>query len=488
MAFSCYHYKYKYNKEENTNEPCKDTYEQCRKLLECPKSNLIHDKYNCFAAATNDLIRLENGTTITNLTIISAGCWPSTANETTCRAECETVLTPKPKQFCCCTESGCNDRLRPMKTISAPTPHPAPLQPAQPHQTYTTLIPILMSILLSALLVSYYYYSKKRKPPPSTADSIELGQRLSQDVNPEPQHFIDLNDVILLEVIGSGRFGRVHRAELNKKVVAVKISKLEERESWENELKIYDLISTKHPNILECYGSSISPDKDCYWLCLEYASLGSLHQYLKEHTTTWEEFLSIAVGILSGLSHLHDSKVVHRDLKSKNVLLRGDLSPSITDFGVALVIDDDVIFHRKKVAQVGTPRYMAPEILECSVIFNLKNFLRIDVYSLSLIIWEILSRTYPLPNGSNESPRTYMLPYDEYLGTESADINTMRNLVCNQRIRPSMRPEWQMEPVAEVWRYLEESWEYDAQDRVSSAFLYARFSELSGTAMLTPEK
>ncbi|MCZ8632476.1 MAG: protein kinase, partial [Spiroplasma sp. Tabriz.8] len=75
-------------------------------------------------------------------------------------------------------------------------------------------------------------------------------------------------------------------------------------------------------------------------------------------------------------------------------------SPCITDFGVAEMLDitsGSQIEHRKKFLQVGTPRYMAPEVLECSVTFTKTSFTKIDVYALSLVLWELLSRCYPLP-------------------------------------------------------------------------------------------
>lgn len=450
------------------------------------------------------------------------------------------------------------------------------------------------------------------------------GQQQQQNIQAQNK-IIDLNDIRLLEVVGSGRFGRVHRATLRlknllgtskqqtqqrnrnlqddanvievlddgsvndtqeqrqqedsqecdhqDKEVAVKVIPTKERQSWQNELEIYSSTRTKHPNILDFYGWCAHPETNCHWLCIEYASRGSLHHYLKDNTVNWGQFLSIALGIVRGLSHLHDANVVHRDFKSKNVLLRNDLSPCITDFGVAAIMDIDIGSQQKKFLQVGTPRYMSPEILECSIVFGVKNFMKIDIYAAALVIWELLTRCYPLPiarttttlmsntsynrdymldesmmcdrgdgddgklmivakttkatgvdeydsamprastpasashfNMSNnenhdnnnhdmerhlllesttpppplewqDGPMAYKLPYEDYVGSDP-DIDTMRNIVCKERLRPLLRPEWEMHPIEPVYRSLKESWEYDEDARVSATCFVERIERL----------
>ena len=108
-----------------------------------------------------------------------------------------------------------------------------------------------------------------------------------------------------------------------------------------------------------------------FWLITEYHTYGSLCDYLKSHTVTWQELCKIAESMSRGLMHLHEEipgnrteelkpAIAHRDFKSKNVLLKSDLTACIADFGLALVFNNpcgDV--H----GQVGTRRYMAPEIL-----------------------------------------------------------------------------------------------------------------------------
>lgn len=103
-----------------------------------------------------------------------------------------------------------------------------------------------------------------------------------------------------------------------------------------------------HASILEFIGVEKHLDKLEYWLITAYHSNGSLCDYLKANTVTWAEMFKIAESMALGLRHLHEEipaskngalkpSIAHRDFKSKNVLLKNDLTACIADFGLALV-------------------------------------------------------------------------------------------------------------------------------------------------------
>ena len=83
--------------------------------------------------------------------------------------------------------------------------------------------------------------------------------------------------------------------------------------------------------------------------------------------------------------------IAHRDFKSKNVLLKADLSACIADFGLALKFEPGKAPGETH-GLVGTRRYMAPEVLEGAICFNRDAFLRIDMYACGLVLWELLTR------------------------------------------------------------------------------------------------
>lgn len=108
------------------------------------------------------------------------------------------------------------------------------------------------------------------------------------------------------------------------------------------------------------------------WLVTEYHANGSLFDYLTNNTVTANELLGMALSIASGLAHLHNEivgtrgkpAIAHRDLKSKNILVKKDLQCAIGDLGLAVRHDmRNNTVDIPSTTRVGTKRYMAPEVL-----------------------------------------------------------------------------------------------------------------------------
>lgn len=112
--------------------------------------------------------------------------------------------------------------------------------------------------------------------------------------------------------------------------------------------------------------------------------------------------MQISKTMLTGLAFLHEEimsqgdlcykpTIVHRDFKSRNVLLKKDLSACVADFGLAVKCEHGRT-PKDTHGQVGTRRYMAPEVLEGATEFSAFAFKQIDVYACALVLWEVLSR------------------------------------------------------------------------------------------------
>lgn len=129
--------------------------------------------------------------------------------------------------------------------------------------------------------------------------------------------------------------------------------------------------------------------------------------------------------------------IVHRDFKSKNVLVKNDLSACIADFGLALKYENKRITADENHGQVGTRRYMSPELLEGATEFSCFAFQQIDVYAAALVIWELLSRTR-IPEANGEIVPEFMLPYEKETGP-STSLGQIRDLVVSQGYRPHIR-------------------------------------------------
>lgn len=148
--------------------------------------------------------------------------------------------------------------------------------------------------------------------------------------------------------MGHGQFGTVFKARMSGECVAVKIFLFNNRDSWQHELKIFQLPQMTHDSIVKFVGAYNQQTE--FWLITAFHERGSLCDYLMENVISWDELCHIVVTMTQGLSHLHEElpassvaqykpSVAHRDFKSKNVLLKQDLTAVIADFGLAMVFE-----------------------------------------------------------------------------------------------------------------------------------------------------
>jgi serine/threonine protein kinase len=146
----------------------------------------------------------------------------------------------------------------------------------------------------------------------------------------------------------------------------------------------------------------------------------------------------IALGIISGLRYLHENHIVHRDLKPANILLFGsELVPKIADFGLATVIERTTATIK---SEVGTPLYQAPETFDTGE-QGYKN--SADVYSVSLILYELLSGEKPIDcKSSNNVGQIINIKREEHQPEQSPNMPKMLfRLICKgYSLNPEKRP------------------------------------------------
>ncbi|XP_071700440.1 cysteine-rich receptor-like protein kinase 2 [Rutidosis leptorrhynchoides] len=204
-------------------------------------------------------------------------------------------------------------------------------------------------------------------------------------------------------IIGKGGFGEVFKAVLNdNKAVAVKKLKIRygrEKIGFENEILLTSQI--RHRNLLHLLGWSSEESE--LLLVLEYMPNGSLDTFLwgaKKGALNWKQRYEIILGIARGLAHLHKEfhvKIVHRDIKSSNILLDDNFQPKIADFGLARFQQEDQSHVITKFA--GTLGYTAPEYVLHGVLSD-----KVDTFSFGIVILEIISGqkcTYSKFDGSS---------------------------------------------------------------------------------------
>ncbi|XP_074112813.1 TGF-beta receptor type-1 babo isoform X6 [Cotesia typhae] len=283
----------------------------------------------------------------------------------------------------------------------------------------------------------------------------------------------------LVETIGKGRFGEVWRGRWRGENVAVKIFSSREERSWFREAEIYQTVMLRHDNIL---GFIAADNKDNgtwtqLWLITDYHEKGSLFDYLNRSTVDTKGMMRMALTMATGLAHLHmeivgtqgKPAIAHRDLKSKNILVKTNGTCAIGDLGLAVrhdVITDTVDIQLNN--RVGTKRYMAPEVLfqvleETINMNHFDAFKRADVYALGLILWEIARRCNV--GGIYDD---YQLPFYDLVPSDPT-IEEMRKVVCTDRQRPSIPNRWQsIEALQVMSKVMKECWYHNAAARLTA--------------------
>ncbi|XP_010561351.1 PREDICTED: activin receptor type-1C [Haliaeetus leucocephalus] len=291
--------------------------------------------------------------------------------------------------------------------------------------------------------------------------------------------------IVLQEIVGKGRFGEVWRGRWCGEDVAVKIFSSRDERSWFREAEIYQTVMLRHENIL---GFIAADNKDNgtwtqLWLVSEYHEQGSLFDYLNRGTVTVEGMVKLALSVASGLAHLHmeivgtqgKPAIAHRDLKSKNILVKRNESCAIADLGLA--VKHDSVLNTIDIPQnprVGTRRYMAPEILDDVMNTNIfESFKRADIYSLGLVYWEIARRCSV--GGITEE---YQLPYYDVVPSDPS-IEDMRRVVCEQKLRPNIPNQWQScEALRVMGRIMRECWYANGAARLTALRIKKTISQL----------
>ncbi|XP_026272408.1 TGF-beta receptor type-1 isoform X3 [Frankliniella occidentalis] len=279
----------------------------------------------------------------------------------------------------------------------------------------------------------------------------------------------------LADSIGKGRFGEVWRGRWRGENVAVKIFSSREERSWFREAEIYQTVMLRHDNIL---GFIAADNKDNgtwtqLWLITDYHEYGSLFDYLYRNTVDVAGMIRMALSIATGLAHLHmeivgtqgKPAIAHRDLKSKNILVKINGTCAIGDLGLA--VRYDVATDRVDIPlnnRVGTKRYMAPEVLDDTINMNhFDSFKRADVYAMGLVFWEIARRCNV--GGIYDE---YQLPFYDMVPSDPT-IEEMRKVVCLDGQRPSIPNRWQAcEALSGMSKVMKECWYQSAAARLTA--------------------
>nr|XP_015212523.1 PREDICTED: TGF-beta receptor type-2 isoform X2 [Lepisosteus oculatus] len=406
---------------------------------------------------------------------------------------------------CSCTEEECNNKLIFSPEVEPPTPENSVLT-----VILVTLVPLL--VLTVVVITVFYWYRvcrsralgekwdgkkpKPRKMPPldcSEACAIMIDDDRSDSSSTHANNLNHNTELLPIELdtqAGKGRFAEVYRAKLKQnasaqfETVAVKIFPDEEYASWKNEKDIFSDINLKHENVLHFLTAEERKAEKQYWLITAFHPKGNLQEYLTRHIISWEDLWLLGGSLARGVAHLHSDHtpcgrpkvpIVHRDLKSSNILVKNDLTCCLCDFGLGLRLDPSLsVDDLANSGQVGTARYMAPEVLESRInLENIESFKQTDVYSMALVLWEMTSRCNAIGEVKEYEP-----PFGSKV-REHPCVESMKDNVLRDRGRPEIPSGWlNHQGVQLVCATINECWDHDPEARLTAQCVAERFTEM----------
>jgi len=208
---------------------------------------------------------------------------------------------------------------------------------------------------------------------------------------------IDLRRLNMGDAFAQGAFGRLYRGTYNGEDVAIKILERPENDLGRAQLmetqfqqEVMMLATLKHPNIVRFIGACRKPMLWC--IVTEYAKGGSVRQFLtrrSNRSVPLKLAVKQALDVARGMAYVHGLGLIHRDLKSDNLLIFADKSIKIADFGVARI----EVQTEGMTPETGTYRWMAPEMIQHRPYTQ-----KVDVYSFGIVLWELITGMLPFQN------------------------------------------------------------------------------------------
>ncbi|XP_051511648.1 serine/threonine-protein kinase Nek1-like isoform X2 [Myxocyprinus asiaticus] len=201
-----------------------------------------------------------------------------------------------------------------------------------------------------------------------------------------------------LKKIGEGSFGKAilvkSRADGRQYVIKeIGISRMSNKERQESRKEVSVLANMSHPNIVQ-YKESFE-ESGCLYIVMDYCEGGDLFKKINNQKGSLfqeEQILDWFVQICLALKHVHDRKILHRDIKSQNIFLTKDGTVQLGDFGIARVLNSTVELAR---TCIGTPYYLSPEICENKP-YNNKS----DIWALGCVLYEMCTLKHAFEAGN----------------------------------------------------------------------------------------
>ncbi|KAG8497647.1 hypothetical protein CXB51_008852 [Gossypium anomalum] len=242
---------------------------------------------------------------------------------------------------------------------------------------------------------------------------------------------IDSRQLKIEHKIASGSYGDLYRGTYYSQEVAIKVLKPERVTGEllrEFSQEVFIMRKIRHKNVVQFIGACTRAPNPC--IVTEFMARGSLYDYLHQQRVVFKlpSLLKVALDVSKGMNYLHQNNIIHRDLKTANLLMDENQVVKVADFGVARVQAQSGVM----TAETGTYRWMAPEVIEHKPYDH-----KADVFSFGIALWELLT---------GEIPYSLLTPLQAAVGVVQKSLRPTIPKNTHPRLGELLERCWQQDP------------------------------------------
>lgn len=242
---------------------------------------------------------------------------------------------------------------------------------------------------------------------------------------------IDMRLLKIENKVASGSYGDLYRGTYCSQDVAIKILKPERVNAdmlREFAQEVYIMRKIRHKNVVQFIGACTQPPHLC--IVTEFMARGSVYDFLHKQKGVFKlpSLLKVAIDVSKGMNYLHQNKIIHRDLKTANLLMDENEVVKVADFGVSRVQAESGMM----TAETGTYRWMAPEVIEHKPYDH-----KADVFSFGIVLWELFT---------GELPYAHLTPLQAAVGVVQKGLRPTIPKHTPPRLAQLLERCWQQDP------------------------------------------
>ncbi|KAK9284896.1 hypothetical protein L1049_024077 [Liquidambar formosana] len=269
---------------------------------------------------------------------------------------------------------------------------------------------------------------------------------------------IDTRQLKIEKKVASGSFGDLYRGTYYSQEVAIKVLKPERVSAdmlREFSQEVYIMRKIRHKNVVQFIGACTQPPSLC--IVTEFMSRGSVYDFLHKQRGVFKlpPLLKVAIDVSKGMNYLHQNNIVHRDLKTANLLMDENEVVKVADFGVSRVQAQSGVM----TAETGTYRWMAPEVIEHKPYDH-----KADVFSFGILLWELLT---------GELPYSSLTPLQAAVGVVQKGLRPTIPKHTHPKLAELLERCWQQDPtirpnfseIIEILQQIAKEVGYEGEDR-----------------------